>query len=162
MKALLTVLLCLFCLICFSQKNSDSLYFAEMKGRKISLPEKPFDTIYNLPFHDIQVIDARLDTTSIGFIKYIGGTAKLYLEKGLANSFKNFIKINYKLNADSNNLFILIKEFRVTDYAASEGVQSNNELQWNSGAIISAELFLNNGSNYHALYKVDSILRTLI
>ena len=34
-------------------------------------------------------------------------------------------------------------------------------MQWNSGAIISAELFLNNGNSYHALYKVDSILRTL-
>jgi hypothetical protein len=39
--------------------------------------------------------------------------------------------VNYKLNANSNNLFILIKELRVTDYLISEGVQSNNELQWN-------------------------------
>lgn len=158
MKPLLTVLLCLSCLMCLSQKNTDSLFFAHMQSRKISLYEKPYDTIYNLPFHNIQILDARPDTSSIGFLRYGGTTNKLYLEKGLANTFTNFINTNYKLSKDTNNLLILIKEFRVSDYASKLGLEDVNISQWNSGIIISGELFLNNGNNYRALYKVDSIL----
>ncbi len=159
MKPLLTALLLLVFFNCIAQKNLDSLFFAKMQNRKISLPENSSsDSIFNLPFHDVQIIDARADTTSIGFSKYTGGTAKLFLAPGLANSFKNFIQTNYKLTTDSNSLFILIKEFRITDYAAIAGAESNNESRWNSGVIISTELFLNNNSGYHALYRIDSIL----
>ena len=158
MKLLLTVLLFLIFFNCEAQRISDSSFFASMKTRKIFLAEKPYDTIYNLPFHDIEILDARPDTTSIGFMKYTGGTTKLYLKKGFASSFKNFINTNYKVNADSDNLLILIKEFRITNYATINKMKDINIYTWNSGAVISAELFLQTRNSYRALYKTDSIL----
>jgi hypothetical protein len=157
MKPLLTVLLCLIFLNCNAQRISDSLFFMHMRSRKISLSEKKPDSIFNFPFQSVKVWDARADTSSIGFLKYLGGTCKLLLKKGLSNSLTDFINSNYGLSNDSNNLLIIIKEFRITNYAAINEMKDINIYTWNSGAVISAELFLQTGNIYRALYKTDSI-----
>ncbi len=159
MNPLLTVVFTVASLVCLSQRNSDSLYFANMKSRKIEVSVKQQKVIANLPFNKIQVWDVRPDTSTIGFLKFgNSNTKRLYFDAGLANTFNNFVINNYKLSNDTNNLLILIKELRISNYATKRKTEDINVSGWNAGAVISAELFLSNESNYRALYKVDSIL----
>jgi hypothetical protein len=159
MKPLLTALLLLIFFNCITQSNSYSLFFARMPARKIYLPGKSSsDIICNLPFHNVQVIDARPDTTSIGFLKTGNTTNRLIFEKDFSDTYINYIHQHYDLTGDSNNLLILIKAFRITKYAQISEVSDENILQWKGGCLISAELFLCNNNFYHALYKIDSLL----
>ncbi|HVX25725.1 MAG TPA: hypothetical protein VHB70_05255 [Parafilimonas sp.] len=159
MKPLLTALLLLVFFNCIAQKNLDSLFFAKMQNRKISLPEKSSsDSIFNLPFHDVQIIDARADTTSIGFLKTMNVTNKLIFKNEFSEVYRNYIQEHYHLTNDSNNLLILLKTFRITRYAEISGESDINVMDWKGGCLISAELFLVNNSSYHALYKVDTLL----
>jgi hypothetical protein len=159
MKPLLTALLCSLFFNCIAQKNNDSLFFATMKSRKISLPEKSSsDTIYNLPFHSVEIIDARPDTTSIGFLKTGNTTNRLIFENNFSAVYTKYIYQHYNVTNDSNDLLILIKEFRVTKYIQTNGMSNENVIQWNGGCVISSELFLRNNNSYRALYKIDSLL----
>jgi len=154
MKPLLTALLLLVFCNCIAQRNSDSLFFAKMHDRKISLPQEAHNTISNLPFNDIHIIDARPDTTSIGFLKAGGVTTRLNFQKNFSSAFHMYVQQNYHLSNDSNNLVILIKAFRITQYAQSD----ENATQWKGGCLISCELFLFNNNHYHALYRIDTVL----
>ena len=82
MKTILTASFVLICLICSSQRNGASLFFTNMKSREIVLADKSSDAIYNLPFHNVQIWDARPDTTLIDYIKYANGTNNYILKKG--------------------------------------------------------------------------------
>lgn len=160
MKTLLTALFALISCICFSQKNPDSLYFAKMKSRKIELRYESRKTSGFIPFHNVTIVDARPDTSSVGFAEN-SNSFKLYFDKGLANTFSQFINNNYNLSNDSANLLIVIKEYRISNYVNKKGINDNNSTQWNSSCIIDAELFLSTMNTYHALYKIDSIVIAL-
>lgn len=161
MRILLTVLYCYcFCLMCLSQKNSDSLFFVNMRIKEIPLSYKQ-QNLASIPFKEIQVLDARPDTTTIGFINFSKDNPfKVVLKLGLAPTLIEFAKHSYRLdkNDSTSSLLVVVKEYRISDYAKTVGALSNNEAQWASGAIVNAELFCKVENNFHTLYKIDTIV----
>ena len=158
MKTFITGVLLLISGIGFSQKNNvDSTYFVNMKSNIISLQSISVDSIYDLPFNHVRVLDVRPDTTCVGFIKF-SNTDKLIFAKDFSSAFAEYIHQHYNTSKDSNDLLIVTKEFRITNYAHINGISNQNVTQWSGGCMINVELYLNNNSDYHALYKIDSLL----
>jgi hypothetical protein len=119
-------------------------------------------TVLNLPFNTVEIRDVRPDTTSIGFLKpgAFEKTERINFKNNLASQFHEYITSNYLLKSTDTliGLIILIKNFRVSSFMNFAGIKDDNSILWNPGIILSAELFLNNGKGYHALYKVDTII----
>ncbi|MEO8711451.1 MAG: hypothetical protein ABI405_04970 [Parafilimonas sp.] len=131
-----------------------------MQSITVSLPHT--QTLISLPFNTVEILDVRPDSTSIGFLKSgtFEKTERINFRNNLASQFHEYITMNYLLrNTDTiTGLIILIKNFRVSSFMNFAGVKDDNSILWNSGIILSAELFLNNGKGYHALYKVDTLI----
>ncbi len=169
MKPLLTALLIIINCACFAQKIDDSSYFQKLKTTifKLEFIKTSFATI---PFNQIQVVDARADTSSVGFFRYssVENIKKIVFPKSLESEITDFAVTGYKsVSQDSsNNLFLIIKEYRISNYVkALTNVNLHTEKgkitpteAWKTGIIVSAELFLRNKNTFHALYKVDTIL----
>ena len=161
MKILLTALCCFSVVICLSQQNRDSLYFKKLEGKSITQNyEKNISA--DIPFKNIKVIDARPDTSSVGFFRlnFLGSMNKLIFENGLPDEILNFAKSKYRLSSkdSAKDLLIIIKEYRVSRYAKEMDTRGINTLNWMRGIIVDAELFMQDKNSYHALYKVDSIV----
>jgi hypothetical protein len=142
--------------------NVDSLFFAKMPVREVTYIDKQHQVNITLPFKAVHVWDASFDMTSIGFIgfKNIEKPYRVVFKNGLSGEIDRFITANYLLNQEdtAHNLIVLLKKFRISDYVSPGEIKSNNDQQWNSGTMIEAELFLEMGYTYHALYKLDTIV----
>lgn len=167
MKDLLTALLIVINFVCFAQKNEDSLYFEKLGTTILKLDFKKTSS-ETIPFNQIQIIDARADTSCVGFFRYslTENTKKIVFPSGLNNEIAEYALMNYQLTNDSlNKLLIFIKEFRISNYVKhlDENFQTEKDKiiptnPWKSGVVISAELFLQNKNTFHALYKIDTVL----
>ncbi len=160
MKPLLTVLLVLIFCLCFSQKNNDSLYFEKLGSSLIQLNFSK-KTITKIPFFQTRILDARPDTTSLGFFSYrfVENAKKLRFSSSLSDEITEFVSKNYITDTSSSNvLLVIIKEYRISDYARDVNSNSLTVQQLKDAVIVNAELFLQNKDKYHALYKIDTVL----
>lgn len=149
-----------FPVVCFSQRNYSQLLFAKMETYKINSLIQT-DSLINLPFKNYEVWDVRGDTSSIGFSSLANGTAKINFKNGLKSEIDSFVKYNYTFHRhyyDTTILVILIKNFRISNFIDINNIAYNNLKDRNAGIKLNAELFLFNGNNYHALYKIDTTL----
>lgn len=150
----------IFC-ICFSHKNDDSLYFKNLGETLIKLEYKKTLSA-KIPFNQIHVVDARSDTTCVGFFRYnsVENIKKILFLNSLKTEVVDFVSANYQLsnNDTLNNLLIILKEFRICNNARAKVINENSNLElMNAGVIVNAELFLQNKNTFHALYKVDTL-----
>ena len=162
MKFLTLIIILLLPIVCVCQKQNDSLFFVNMETRIVDYAYKP-ESIASIPFKDLQVLDSRTDTTSIGFSKLNGVIKKANFKNGLASEVYTYANSDYIFHtqaSDTNSLLIIIKNFRTSNYAGETLLKENNTIDWNAGVIINIEAFLFNGKGYHALYKVDTIYIT--
>jgi hypothetical protein len=141
---------------CIAQ-NDSALSFHKKLITIIADKDEPGSV--NIPFKDVNIWDVRADTTSIGFLKRNNVVfSQVDFTKGLANEINVFSKKTFLFNSeDTNTLIVIIKNFRVSDFATVADVDNNNLVKWNSGIFFNAELFSFNGKGYHALYKIDTV-----
>jgi hypothetical protein len=169
----LSTALSLFCSAVFAQAHN--LYTSEDHDLRnfsriaISMP-KPTSKIRLQNISSLEVIDARADTSSVGFMqkKYIN-TFFLVLPNGLKTKTNEFINDYFSFDKkDSNgNIVMVIKKLWLTDeLSLLENEYVNNERKsvenkYTSGAKIKIEFYFSKGVDYYALYRYDTTLNNI-
>jgi hypothetical protein len=149
----------------FGQKNADSLYFARMPLQNINIDEKVIDHPHSIPFSQIDVIDARFDTSCVGFYSsdFLSSCRKLFFKTSSSDQVRNYLTKNYVLqNANDSSLKLLIIIEKLWMIGGSRDSTNNiksgfdNTVGYN--VFVKAKLMAQKNNNYYALYEVDSAL----
>lgn len=144
--------------------HDDSAFFSKAPVKYIKLTvadgERP-----SLPFADVKLVDAREDTSIIGFdlANELGGLTvnKIKFHSPLGLAIPSFIKDAYRLTTDADstaNLVIILKRFWLTNSIPLEETQTQDAAEWVSGTILKADLFVEKAGVYHTLYRIDTVL----
>lgn len=147
--------------ICYCQDTKDSALFATMPYRYIHLEYNNDSAKPALPFADVSVIDARGDTSCIGFNPphlLPANRYKISFRNPACNEISNYIKDAYLLSKNDSawNLVILLKKLWLSNAITIKSEQQGDDATWGAGIIFNAELFAEKNGVYHTLYRVDS------
>ena len=163
MKHILACLLILVTNNSFSQIETDSL---NTKAIKIKLQNDTTNLASHINLCRINVLDARDDTSGLGyFVSFLGVEKKYVFEAGFENElttwYSNYLMANEK-NKTGMSLFVNIKKLRlsseVTPVIFENGHVGQPNQGWEKGVITKIEYFLQKDSLFTPLYRFDSII----
>jgi len=123
-----------------------------------------------LPFNSIKIIDARFDTSKVGFATiYEQSFSKLIVKNGLQETAVPFLNEYYTQNfhlTDSRNLVIVVKtlwlhQINISDKAGKKFIdrQSLDDRQVNE-VVAKFETYIEQNNYYQALYRIDTAFAT--
>jgi hypothetical protein len=152
----------------FGQRDKDSYNPDQLNSKTYNLRFLNDIPVSKLPFSKIKVIDARWDTSKIGFIStgLIPGSRnnfeKLKLKSGVSQNLESYLKNFTTDQPDSNqaNLLIVLKKFWITssrpyDY---QKFNSSNIVNGESTIIAKWELYIYKEDQYLPFRRIDTII----
>lgn len=166
-----TVFIIVFLAACFSIKAQiESKDVANKKAVKIQLqPELAEKTLTDI-FSGITIIDARDDTSEIGYYSNgMGGRGwpKLYrilpsTGDGINDWITHYLAINTKTSSAPKSLLIVIRKLWLSNEAVPATDENDKKLQakllgYDPGIVTNLEFYLEKDSFFYPMYKVDSI-----
>ncbi|HUS03062.1 MAG TPA: hypothetical protein VMY77_15095 [Chitinophagaceae bacterium] len=159
MKSTLLILICLLTfLCCFGQSND----LPDIKPDIITL--KNFKEIPSAKsgISDIIVIDARFDSSSLGF--YQTNSEKNYsiiTETSLPNEISSFLKDYLQVTNNGKSIVMVLKKLWLTNECIEEPNDEANKKNangsWLKGIITKFEFYCSYEDGYTPLYRFDSI-----
>lgn len=141
---------------------------SEYTVEKLKLfPLQPDSIVFNkpLPFASVQVIDARADTSKVGFGMRWGHFQKLVVEGGVANRVQTLLQNTLHANADSaapSSLLIVIRQLWLHEPSYKEQLQKNSALAAHeqpslySECRAKLEVYRQQQDAYTPLFRLDS------
>ena len=157
----------LYCLILFIFPAYSQIQTPAIKNDAItyiSLQKYPAEFIAGIKNSSITVLDARDDTSNIGYSNE--RLVKQYqFRRGFINEVKSWFSTYLGIspeNKNGNSLLINIKKLRISDEAVTtildngkSGLPKNG---WEKGVIVKIEYYLEKDSFFTPLYRFDSII----
>ena len=151
---------------CLAQANKKEGTLPDIRSKIITLEDPQIKSITNKNISDIKVIDARPDTSSIGFYKTSTGSYySIVLKTNVADEVSGFLKdyLDIKSNNDDAgaHIILVIKKLLLTNELekyTDEKHSKNDNVSWLSGVIARFEFYSNNGNGYSPLYRFDTLL----
>ena len=164
MKLIAVIILpILFTLSSAAQDKTDRANPGNLAEKTYRLNPKEAAQSLSLPFSQVKVIDARFDTTKIGFVTVQGSlTRKLNLETGLAAGLENYFQFSTGLsNSDSLNLLIVVKKFWISLSAPLNYEKSKTSSSYALPMSLHAkwELYLFKGNEYLPFRRIDTLIK---
>lgn len=147
----------------FSQIKTDSL---NAKAIKIKLQKDTTSFAFNSNLNMIKVLDARDDSSGVGYFVSFLGVVKQYvfatsLENELKIWYSNYLMVNEQNNTGST-LFVNIKKLRLSNEVSpiiyEDGHVGQPNEGWEKGVIVKIEYYLQKDSFFTPLYRFDSII----
>lgn len=123
----------------------------------------------HLPFKKIEVIDARFDTSKLGFelkkwYTYISPEdfRKIKLKNGIERAITEYYNDYYRLclKDNSNELLMVLRTLWIDNLPTSEFKQQQNaDIVWEAyqNIYVKAEYYLKRGADYYPLKRVDTL-----
>jgi hypothetical protein len=113
-------------------------------------------------FTSFAIKDLRLDTLTAGYIRFTSdykSYRRLEFENGVMSATA-FLNSHFQTtpNADTARLFVLLKNFYLTQEYKAVGLMSLANVAYISKAFVSARLLLQKGSNYFHMGDVDTTI----
>lgn len=135
----------------------------------ISIIEPVAETI-KLPFGKIEVIDARFDTSKLGFTFNRKGSRltykdfkKIKLGGGVAGNIQRFYNNYYRsgFNGSDDKLLIVLKRLWVNNFPLNKLLATEYEIEHQSlqNIYVKFEYYLCRGNDYYPLLRTDTIYR---
>lgn len=126
-----------------------------------------------LPFRQIKIIDARFDTSKLGFIPRSHTESKAYkkltVKNGLQKTLEAFLNHHYQNSftpSENKTLLIVVKTFWLHQIRLSEKTgnkfvrkQSSPEI---SEAVTKLEMYVEKDGAYAALHRVDTVFESAL
>ncbi len=180
-KLLLIVFCSAACGVCYCQDENDSSYMAGIPVKNLQLSSDAGHDKKRLAFGGISVIDARFDTTAVGFIKshFPFPAKKMAFPAGTANGIEKYVAANYTFvqkTDSSQQLVVLLEKLWITssylpDKKEHGDLPAENEITIDisknkgnrdrpaikTGLIIKANVLSFKNGLYHPMYHVDTI-----
>lgn len=163
MKKLLLILILgqLTCLVAKAQNKSKFRPSARLKCYYLSAPREQSKEDFTLPFSQIEVADARHDSSKLGFYRMKGvyETQQYCTKKSVQQELQDHLNRYYKNNLDSNSanrLLICIKKLWITDFDKAELLNNQRE-QLFEHLYYNADIYYQVGDNYYPVQRLDSI-----
>jgi hypothetical protein len=127
----------------------------------LSLPVSENEALFTLPFSFIEVVDARPDSSKLGFQRDRSfSNSRIYCAKtGAAQELQKWFNNYCKKNLDSNSsgqLLICIKKFWISDFDRSE-LKTDDKNQRFDNIYYKAEVYYKVGEQYHPVRRIDSV-----
>ena len=123
----------------------------------------------DLPFKSIEILDARFDTSKLGFeihreysqLRLID-FKRIKLEGGVNQSLQNFYNDYYKIafKNSTNKLFIVLKTLWINNLPSKqfqEKIRYDLDKESFQNIYVKLEYYLNNGTEYIPLKRVDTV-----
>jgi len=157
----LALFLTSFC-YCFCQTKTPVIKGVDTL--RVGLEDEKAANHLNFAFYDIQVLDCRDDTSSVGYSR--GKKTKTYVfdttvATKLAHWIGSYLDINQG-SKGSTGLLVCVKKFRASEDASltdiNTGLQNQPINGWFSGVICKMEFFMSDGHYYYPMYRFDSIV----
>jgi len=133
---------------------------------KVHLDNEPAGKKLANPIYNVNVIDARDDTSSLGY-EYSNESkkyAKYLFDSAGFGMVKNFMSNYLSISGDNTNdgLLVCVRKLRISQEAATAGFTEEHEGQplngWEPGVLFKAEFYLQNGDGFYPLFRFDSIV----
>lgn len=123
-----------------------------------------FKTDKPLPFHSIRVVDARSDTSKIGYWNKKKQYLRVTTSNGFANSLENLLnELPKEASADDRRLLVVIKKFWFREPTDEEIIKQYDDTGRHPGRILTCyakvEFYLNRGEIYTPLFRFDSVFQ---
>jgi hypothetical protein len=155
----------------FSQKNRQKdLSTTQLDSILYSLTSKtlaPSDIV--LPFSNVEILDARFDTTKLGFelhkkydrISY-KDFKKIKLEGGVNKAIENFYNDYYKLclKGTDNKLLVVLKTLWIDNFPSPDFKEKRRYdivKESYQNIYIKFEYYLKRANEYYAIKRVDTV-----
>lgn len=133
----------------------------------IDIKEATADRFINKHFNAVQVIDARDDTSSLGYdhSSFFNKTSKYVFDTPVVIKITDWVS-NYLKTGENKSagyrLLMCIRKLRLSEEVAIVGFADDHDGQpmdgWESGVVLKAEFYINNGSFYYPIYRFDSVI----
>jgi hypothetical protein len=131
-------------------------------------PETLAPSNIKFPFKEIEIIDARFDTSKIGFAFYrqpvdldYKDFKKIRLKNGIKNALQEFYNNYYKLglNETGNKLLIVLKKLWIDNLPDRNYFDERHDIIRNSiqDIHVKIEYYLHKNDEYYPLKRLDSI-----
>ena len=132
------------------------------RNKVIALEEERNDHTTTLPFSAIEIRDIRPDTTKLGFYRSTkdGRHYKYRFSNSAQEHLTTFLNHHFRKNLDAsspNHLVIYVKKLWLSEFDSTELNTHNTHLR-NAWMYLTAEMYLANAGQYHAVYRYDSVL----
>ena len=157
-----------------------SIVFSQRKPTMDRLPTELKDEIFSitpkslapsdirLPFKEVEILDARFDTSKLGFIFHAKAIdldnndyRKIKLSNGIGRSLQDFYNDYYQLcfNDTTNKLLIVLKKLWIDNLPSRNSINDRTDIQRNSfeDVHIKFEYYLHRANNYYPIKRVDTI-----
>ncbi len=139
--------------------------FQKLQKHYISLTDQSVikkDTFF---FKNITIVDARYDTSLLGFIEnnFLQKIYKISFHKTLSEEIKDYLKSAYFIPQQkdtTSNILVVLRKLWLTNAIAASKNSNVNETNWSAGVNFKAELFIERNGVYKTLYKIDSSITT--
>jgi hypothetical protein len=127
----------------------------------LSLPVSQNEGSFFLPFSFIEVVDARPDSTKLGFQRdRTFNACRIYCTKtSPAQEIQQWFNTYCKKNLDSNStnrLLVCIKKFWISDFDKSE-LKTADKNQRFDNIYYKAEIYYKVGDQYYPVRRIDSV-----
>ena len=165
MKSTLLILICLLTFFCCFSQPARNAYFPYIKYDTIKFNSPKKITSTKAEISNIIVIDARFDSSSLGFYQTNGRNHySIVSGTGLPGQISNFLE-KY-LMAISNgingvNIVLVLKKLRLTNECIEEEVEGVHKKtptgNWLKGVIAKFEFYCSYQDGYTPLYRYDSV-----
>lgn len=148
-------------IIAFSQSSYDD-YMAKTPSFNISLSAAK-RVKNNFPYSRITFLDARADTSALGFYTiYADSFSRYTFKNGFVNELEKYFSNNFNLSVDNNDstgLLVAIKKFWISNHAKDSTSFPKKEDK--RIMMLDAEIYKHDANGYAAFFKTDTIFENI-
>ncbi len=144
----------------FSQADKNDLHFPEIIPKEITLGVPDTQASINQEISGLLVIDARYDSTVLGFYKNLANkscsiVAGTNTVSDISGFMKKYLAVKESGNGNGPVIIMVLKKLWLTDELQEDKSAKNQSGPWLKGAIANFEFYCGNGDGYIPLYRFD-------